>query len=147
MNKELNSELKSHHPNRNLISKRTMDQLIRYLITGFTAFGIEYVLYVLLYKVLHVDYVLASMIVYSIVFGFSFLTNRKWTFQSTGNIKKQTVQYGLLFAFNLIVSNLFLLRFFTETLGISALLSPFFKMACVVCWNFFIYKYIIYKNN
>jgi hypothetical protein len=31
-------------------------------------------------------------------------------------------------------------------LGINALISPFIKMACVVCWNFLIYKYIIYKE-
>lgn len=128
------------------LKSKTAQQLMRYLVTGFTAFGIEYALYVLLYKVVGFDYILASVVVYALVFGFSFLVNRKWSFESTGDIKRQTVLYLMLFLFNLVVSNVFLLQFFTETLGINALISPFLKMACVVCWNFLAYKYIIYKN-
>lgn len=125
---------------------KTGQQLFRYLVTGFTAFGMEYAFYVLLYKVVGLDYVLASMLVYALIFGFSFMVNRKWSFESTGDIRRQTILYLLLFVFNLVVSNVFLLQFFTETLGISALISPFLKMACVVCWNFLAYKYVIYKN-
>lgn len=125
---------------------KTAQQLTRYLITGFTAFGIEYALYVLLFKIVGFDYILASMVVYALVFGFSFMVNRKWSFESTGDIKRQSFLYLMLFLFNLVVSNVFLLKFFTETLGINALISPFLKMACVVCWNFLAYKYIIYKN-
>lgn len=121
-------------------------QLSKYLITGFTAFGLEYLLYLVLYKGFHIHYILSSMVVYALVFMFSFLTNRKWTFQSTGDIKRQTILYLMLFLFNLVVSNLFLLKFFTEVVGMSPLISPFFKMACVVCWNFVIYKWIIYKD-
>ncbi len=128
------------------LKSKTAQQLMRYLVTGFTAFGIEYALYVLLYKVVGFDYILASVVVYALVFGFSFLVNRKWSFESTGDIKRQTILYLMLFLFNLVVSNVFLLQFFTETLGINALISPFLKMACVVCWNFLAYKYIIYKN-
>lgn len=127
-------------------TSKTAQQLMRYLVTGFTAFGIEYGLYVLLYKIVGFDYILASVVVYALVFGFSFMVNRKWSFESTGDIKRQTFLYLMLFLFNLVVSNVFLLKFFTETLGINALISPFLKMACVVCWNFLAYKYIIYKN-
>lgn len=128
------------------VKSKTARQLMRYLVTGFTAFGIEYCLYVLLYKLVGIDYVLSSMVVYALVFGFSFMVNREWSFESTGDIKRQTILYLLLFAFNLVVSNVFLMQFFTETLGVNALLSPILKMACVVCWNFLAYKYIIYKN-
>lgn len=124
----------------------TFKQLTRYLITGFTAFGIEYSLYVWLYKLMGLNYILASVIVYALVFWFSFIINRIWSFKSKGSIKKQFVQYGLLFLFNLVVSNILLMKLFTEVLGIDPLLSPFLKMACVVCWNFLIYKFIIYKE-
>ena len=112
-------------------TSKTAQQLMRYLVTGFTAFGIEYGLYVLLYKIVGFDYILASVVVYALVFGFSFMVNRKWSFESTGDIKRQTFLYLMLFLFNLVVSNVFLLKFFTETLGINALISPFLKMACV----------------
>lgn len=128
------------------LSSETVNQLIRYLITGFTAFGIEYSLYVVLYKLIGMNYVIASMIVYALVFLFSFFVNRKWSFKSTGKLNRQLILYLLLFFFNLIVANAFLLKFLTDVLGINALISPFIKMACVVCWNFLIYKYIIYKE-
>lgn len=126
-------------------STTTLKQFLRYLVTGFTSFGIEYGLYVLLFNVLKVHYIIASILVYAFVFWFVFLVNRFWSFQSTGNIKKQLFQYLFLFAFNLIVSNVILMYLFTDILGISPFISPILKMAFVVCWNFLIYKYIIYR--
>jgi putative flippase GtrA len=127
------------------IGKKTLTQLFRYLITGFTAFGVEYTLYVFLLQIMDFHYITASVTVYVIVFWFVFLTNRFWSFQSKGDIRKQLFQYGLLFLFNLFISNVFLMYFFTDILGISYYLSPMLKMGCVVCWNFLIYKYIIYQ--
>lgn len=128
------------------LSSNTIRQIIRYLITGFTAFGIEYSLYVLLFKVVGLNYITASVIVYALVFMFSFFVNRKWSFQSKGQINRQLILYFMLFLFNLVFANVFLLRFLTDILGIDPLISPFLKMACVVCWNFFVYKFIIYKE-
>lgn len=126
---------------KNVLSK----QIGKYLISGFTAFGIEYSLYLLLISLLDVYYVLASVIVYSIVFWFSFLINRIWTFKSKGPIHHQLFKYSLLFTFNLIFSNIVLMYLLTDFLGISLYLSPFIKMGFVVCWNFLFYKFVIFK--
>ena len=128
------------------LKKPFIQQLIRYLVTGFTAFGIEYAMYVFLLKVIGLHYILASVIVYALVFWFSFIVNRIWSFKSKGNISKQLIQYGLLFSFNLVVSNIFIMKLLTDVIGLDPLISPFIKMAFVVSWNFLIYKYIIYKE-
>ena len=128
------------------LKKPFIQQLIRYLVTGFTAFGIEYAMYVFLLKVIGLHYILASVIVYALVFWFSFIVNRIWSFKSKGNISKQLIQYGLLFSFNLVVSNIFIMKLLTDIIGLDPLISPFIKMAFVVSWNFLIYKYIIYKE-
>lgn len=120
-------------------------QIGKYLITGFTAFGIEYSLYLLFISLLNVYYVLASVIVYSIVFWFSFMINRIWTFKSKGPIHNQLLKYSMLFAFNLIFSNIVLMYFLTDFIGITPYFSPFIKMAFVVCWNFLFYKFVIFK--
>lgn len=130
---------------KNITQSKVFGQLIRYLVTGFTAFGIEYGLYVILIRFLNIHYIWASVVVYFLVFWFVFFVNRFWSFKSTSDIKRQLLQYGLLFAFNLIVANVFLMAFLTETLGLSQYLSPMIKMAFVVCWNFLFYKYVIYK--
>ncbi len=120
---------------------------IRYIIVGGSAFLIEYLSYLFLLKVLKVDYIAASMLVYSIIFWFVFYTNRRWSFESDGAMLPQLLKYVLLFAFNNLVGNVLLLRFLTETLKISAVVSPIIKMACIVIWNYFIYKHIIYRSR
>ncbi len=120
---------------------------IRYLVVGGSAFMIEYLSYLFLLKVLKVNYISASIIVYSVIFWFVFYTNRRWSFQSDGALLPQLVKYILLFAFNNLVGNVALLRFLTETLQISDVISPIIKMACIVIWNYFIYKHIIYRSR
>ncbi len=122
------------------------DSFLRYLVVGGTAFAIEYLSYLLLLKGLRLNYVAASVIVYSVIFWFVFYLNRRWSFQSDGAIGPQLIKYLLLFAFNNLVGNVWLMQFLTETLQISPLLSPIIKMACIVIWNYFIYKHIIYRS-
>ncbi len=120
---------------------------IRYLVVGGSAFIVEYLSYLFLLKVLKINYVHASIIVYSIIFWFVFYTNRRWSFESDGAMLPQLLKYVLLFAFNNLVGNVVLLRFLTETLKISDVISPIIKMACIVVWNYFIYKHIIYRSR
>lgn len=124
---------------------KSIQQILRYLVTGFTAFGIEYGLYVLLLQLFNMPYLLASVLVYVIVFWFVFFVNRTWSFQSNSNIKRQLILYIMLFTFNLFVANVVLMYMLTDILGLSAYLSPFIKTGMVVSWNFLAYKYIIYK--
>ncbi len=119
---------------------------IRYCLVGGSAFVIEYFGYLFLFKVLKLDYTLAAAIVYSVLFWFVFYLNRSWSFQSQAAILPQLLKYIALFVFNNLVGNVLLMRFLTETLTISPLLSPVIKMACIVIWNYFIYKYIIYRQ-
>ncbi len=119
---------------------------IRYILVGGTAFLIEYASYLILLNLLHIDYIVAGIIVYSIIFWFVFYMNRSWSFQSEAAVLPQLIKYLLLFGFNNLVGNIWLMRFLTETLGISPLISPIIKMACIVIWNYFIYKHIIYRK-
>ncbi len=118
---------------------------VRYVIVGGIAFVVEYLFYQLLYRFLGLDYSLASVIVYSIMFWLVFLLNRQWSFQSEGNFKGQLFKYFLLFLFNNLVANILLMQFLVEQLNISADLAPILKMLLVVIWNYYIYKYFIYK--
>ncbi len=106
---------------------------------------LEYAGYQALYRFTTLNYDVASAVVYSIMFWLVFLLNRQWSFQSKGNIYLQVFKYLLLFIFNNIVGNILLMRFLVETVGISTDIAPFFKMAMIVIWNYFIYKHLIYK--
>ncbi len=120
-------------------------QLFRYIVTGGAAFVAEYALYQLLYRILGVDYAVAAVIVYTLLFIITFVVTRKWTFESTGSAAAQLVMHFLLFAFNVWVGNYLLMRGLVGV-GISKDIAPFLKTAMITCWNFLIYKFIIYKN-
>ncbi len=120
-------------------------QLFRYIVTGGAAFVAEYALYQLLYRILGVDYAVAAVIVYTLLFLITFIVTRKWTFESTGSAAAQLVMHFLLFVFNVWVGNYLLMRGLVGV-GISKDIAPFLKTAMITCWNFLIYKFIIYKN-
>ncbi len=120
-------------------------QLFRYIVTGGAAFVAEYALYQLLYRILGVDYAVAAVIVYTLLFIITFVVTRKWTFESTGSAAAQLVMHFLLFVFNVWVGNYLLMRGLVGV-GISKDIAPFLKTAMITCWNFLIYKFIIYKN-
>ncbi len=72
-------------------------QLFRYIVTGGAAFVAEYALYQLLYRILGVDYAVAAVIVYTLLFIITFVVTRKWTFESTGSAAAQLVMHFFAF--------------------------------------------------
>ncbi|MDO4754078.1 MAG: GtrA family protein [Bacillota bacterium] len=122
---------------------KAMGELLRYLVTGGSAFLLEYALYLLLYRAVGLDYAFAMTIVYSALFVITFVVTRKWTFKSKASAKRQLVLYLMLFLFNLLIGNYLMMRWLVGA-GMSAELAPFIKTAMITCWNFLIYKYVIY---
>ncbi len=127
-----------------LLTDKSFQQFRRYFITGLLSFSLEYLLFIILYRVLSIWYILANTIVYVLVFWFNFLINRVWSFKSKENLKIQLAKYSALFVFNLLCINA-LLYLLSDITGLSPLLSKVFVMGAVVLWNFVIYKKIIYK--
>lgn len=154
-----------------LLTPEAFSQMKRYVITGFTGFAIEYFLFLTFdnfvfkrffpggysfakdvvanlfnYNLKDSTYciLLANAIAYVVVFWFNFLVNRIWSFKSKVNIFKQLRQYGALFIFNLIAISA-LMWFLTDKIGIISKISKILVMGLVVCWNFILYKKVIYK--
>ncbi|MBA2133386.1 GtrA family protein [Capillibacterium thermochitinicola] len=123
----------------------TRHQFIRYLITGFSSFGLEYSLFYLFYRGVRMPYLWANTLVMTIVFWFNFLMNRYWTFKSKQKLRKQLPLYGLIFFFNIGVSNL-LMYLLAEKMSISPLISKVLAMGFIVMWTFTIYRKVIYKD-
>jgi putative flippase GtrA len=121
-----------------------VEQFMRYIITGFSSAAIEFTLLFILRDTAKLSILAANTIALSIVFWFNFLMNRFWSFKSTGDIKKQLVMYLILFLFNLAASD-FMMYFMTDKLSIQYLIAKVIAIGVVVCWNFIIYRKVIYK--
>ncbi|NLV35093.1 MAG: GtrA family protein [Clostridiaceae bacterium] len=126
------------------IKTKAAGQIMRYLITGVCSAAIEFSLLFVFKGLMGLSVVVANSIALSIVFWFNFLMNRIWSFKSKMKLSKQLGMYSLLFLFNLGASDL-IMYLLTDRLSMQYLLAKVFATGTVVCWNFVIYKKVIYK--
>ncbi len=137
------------------LDRDSINKFIRYLIVGFTTFSIEYLLFLIMRRILPLQDVITNVLVYAFIFWFNFLLNKFFTFKSRKNFKKQLFSYGLLFFFNMIVGNILLFTaitklseyLFPSTPWIPYYLPKVIIMVFIVSWNFILYKKVIYKDD
>jgi putative flippase GtrA len=127
-----------------LASEKGFQQLKRYLVSGFTAFGLEYMIFYLLYHTLGLGLIPSNT--FAMIAGFitSFLLNRFWSFQSSGSAWRQLLLTGILFGVNLVLSN-GLIYLLTDFMNMAPLVSKILVMGMIVAWNFILYKRVIYR--
>jgi putative flippase GtrA len=118
-------------------------QFVLYLVTGSTAVGVDAAgTWVLIH--LHVYYVLASLIAGTVSFLLAFLLHKYIAFNATGNTAQQLVRYCILGVWNIIAQNLFLILF-VEHFGMEPIHGKILAMAILVLWNFFFYRFFVYR--
>ena len=137
-------KLKNNKYLSRFITPEFIGQLSRYLVTGFSSAAIELTLLFVLRDVAKQPVLVANSIALTIVFWFNFLMNRLWSFKSKANLKKQLAMYLVLFVFNLGASDL-IMYLLTEKLSLQYLIAKVFAIGTVVCWNFILYRKVIYK--
>ncbi|MGE5613009.1 MAG: GtrA family protein [Bacillota bacterium] len=118
--------------------------MIRYVITGLSSAAIEFTLLYVFKDMAGLSVITANSAALSIVFWFNFLMNRYWSFKSTMKLQKQLVMYLLLFLFNLLASDA-IMYLLVEKLSIQYLFAKVLSIGAMVCWNFILYKKVIYK--
>ncbi len=122
----------------------TVQQFLKYSITGCTSFVVEYAAFYLIYHFIGLWYIWSNSIAMTLGFVTSFFMNRTWSFKSKANIYRQFVMYGTLFIINLFISNS-LMYLFSDIIGIIPPISKIFSVMILTCWNFIIYKKVIFK--
>ena len=125
---------------------RSLRQLIRYLLVGFSSFALDYGIFALLYRGFGVMEVVANSVSVFIAFWYNFLLNRWWSFGSEEAMGRQMMQYLLLMLFNMGFSNLFI--YIThQWVGLNPMFGKILAMAMIVLWNFVIYKMVIFRRS
>ena len=123
--------------------KKTLFQAIKYLMVGGSSAVIELVLFQLLSAVFAIPLAAANVTAVVVSTVFNFLVNRNVTFKSTSNPLRSLVLYLLLFALNTTFSTVVIS--FLAAQGVYPLVAKVCTMACIVLWNFVLYKKIIFK--
>jgi putative flippase GtrA len=127
-----------------LLGYESAGQMIRYVITGLSSAVIEFTLLYIFKDVAGLQVIAANSAAMTIVFWFNFLMNRYWSFKSRMKLQKQLVMYFFLFLFNLLASDI-VMYLLIEKLSMQYLIAKVFAIGAMVCWNFVLYKKVIYK--
>jgi len=120
-------------------------RLLRFLISGGSAAGTEYALFIALHFFLDASHLLFNQSV-SFAGGFvvSFLLNRLWVFSSAGTLRGDLFKYTVIAALNLVAGNL-AITFLVGSIGQNPLIAKFLVMGMIAAWNYLIFSAFIFK--
>jgi putative flippase GtrA len=118
-------------------------QFIRYLAVGSASALIELGVFWLLRQVLAVDTLFANPVAITLSTCFNFVLSRTWTFRSVSSLPRTIALYISLFVFNQAFSTFTIIQL--EGLGCYTLVAKIITMACIVLWNFVLYRKVIFK--
>ncbi len=120
-------------------------QFINYFITGFSGTFIDLGTFYLFNSVWHWRPVCAVVLNQLIILSYVFLLNKYWTFKARGMAHRQVARFFILFVFNYSFAIIWM-WFWGEWLNYNANWVRLCNIILAVSWNFFIYKYWVYKE-
>ncbi|MDR2736129.1 MAG: GtrA family protein [Gracilibacteraceae bacterium] len=116
-------------------------QFAKYLLIGGGTAAVEFVLFAVLSGIIPISP--ANVIAVTLATVGNFLLNGRWAFRQTRNIRRSAVLYLILFGLNLLFSTL-TIKFLVEAFGVSKALAKLGTMVCIVCWNFILYRKVVF---
>ena len=114
-----------------------------YLVVGGSTALLELVLFQALYALASWSIPAANVTAVVVATATNFALNRNVTFKSTANPLLSLVKYLVLFAFNTAFSTIAISLF--SSMGAPAVAVKLATMACIVIWNFFLYRNVVFK--
>ena len=115
----------------------------RYLIVGSLSAVIELLVFSLLFYFVQVPikYSSPAALLFSTIFNF--ILSSTWSFKGAKNIVRSIVLYILLFLINTLFSGWASDALFS--LGCPGIFAKILTMACIVSWNFILYRKVVFK--
>ena len=120
--------------------------ILKYLISGGSAFLTEYSVFLALFYLLKINIVIAN--IFSFVSGFfiSFMLNRAWVFKSSNHmhsLKHQVALYLGLGLANLLLStaSVKLLHYY-----LAGYAAKMLSVILIAIWNYFAYKNVLFRE-
>lgn len=121
-------------------------QFVKYLIIGSTSVAVDLGTLIVIHALLPISATIAVALNQLIVIAFSFTLNKLWTFRNSQLPHAQLVRYMLLWGWNYLfaVATMYV---FAEQFGQDFRLVRIATIAVSVLWNFYLYKYWVFKNT
>lgn len=113
-----------------------------YLVVGITSALIELVLFQVLYRLGICSVEASNIIALVCSTTYNFILNGRVTFKGVRNPAWSLVKYLILFAFNMTFTT-FAISWLVG-MGWDSLIAKLCTMACVVLWNFVLYRKVVF---
>lgn len=123
---------------------------INYLIFGFLAFVLNYVLYYLFESILHMNYLVATGLSWVLTVIFAYWTNRTFVFKSQNSSTNSMFKEFMSFIWARIATELLEMGFMYITVGLMEMNSNIAKLIAqvlVIVANYFLSKLWIFKKK
>ena len=121
-------------------------QFFCFFIVGITGLVIDMTSLVLLKEMFEIRPVHAVITSQIGVLVYNFTLNKFWSFKNTQRPHKQAVRYATLAGVNYLFS-VVVMYLFAEMLTFDYRIVRIVSIGCMGCWNFFLYKYWVYKEE
>lgn len=125
-----------------LVTHKGTPQFLKYLFVGGISALIELCAFQFLYLIASWDVFPANTVAITLSTTFNFLANRSFTFSSTKKPIRSLLFYILLFCINASITSFAIA--WLLSIGWHPILAKLLTMACVVCWNFVLYRKLIF---
>lgn len=125
--------------------KKLINQIMKFGVTGVIAFLIDYVLLYLCTEVLHIHYLISSIIGFSVSVIFNYILSIKWVFDVK---QKQTAKEVLIFIILSVIGlgiNQLCMWLGVDILHIYYMIVKIFATAIVMVYNFITRKIFVEK--
>ncbi len=128
-----------------LVRDFTKTSVYRYLVVGFSSFGVEFIVFSLFLYLLKSEAIIANAASILVAFVFNFTLSNFWTFKAgKGNTRKKITRYTTLIIVNYILNNS-IFYMLNTVFSVHAVITKFIVTALQVIWSYFIYRSWIFK--
>jgi putative flippase GtrA len=121
-------------------------QFAKYFVVGFSGLFIDMGTLILLKEYCGWAPVLAVVVNQILMITYNFTLNKYWSFKNKEMPHRQIVKYLILAGCNYLFSIL-IMYIFNHLLDFDYRLVRLATIAVMVSWNFFLYKYWVYKQD
>lgn len=121
-------------------------EFAKYFIVGVSAVVFDMGTLIAAKELLNIRPLSAVVINQAFVLAYVFFTNKYWSFRNTALPQRQMIRFGGLAAFNYFFS-VFMMYIFNHRVGIDYRIVRIVTIAIMVPWNFFLYKYWVYREK
>lgn len=130
-----------------MFKKLASHSAAKYFIVGLGASGSDYVLLVFSYYVLGFPLKLSTTLGFFTGFLISFTINKKWVFagEQHKNTRRQAAEYLLLLGFNYVFT-VWAVSLLNNH-GLGPAISKVMVLAVIMCWNYALFRWFIFKKN